>query len=168
MKKSSARIAAVVAIGRNRELGKDNKLLWHIPDDLRRFRALTKGHPIIMGRKTFESIEGYVGGPLPERTNIVITRNPDWVYDGVVVARSLEEAVETASEIDNEVIHIGGGADLYRQALPVIDKLYLTLIDAEAEADSFFPSYEKEFTKKVFEEECEWNGLKYKWIDLER
>ena len=161
-------IAAVVAIGRNRELGKDNKLLWHIPDDLKRFRALTKGHPIIMGRKTFESIAGYVGGPLPERTNIVITRNPDWMYDGVVVARSLEEAVEIASEIDSVEIHIGGGAELYKQALPMIDKLHLTFIDAEAEADSFFPPYEHLFTNKVFEEEREWKGLKYKWIDLKK
>ena len=161
-------IAAVVAIGRNRELGKDNKLLWHIPDDLRRFRALTKGHPIIMGRKTFESIAGYVGGPLPERTNIVITRNPDWMYDGVVVARSLEEAVEIASEIDSVEINIGGGAELYKQALPMIDKLHLTFIDAEAEADSFFPPYEHLFTNKVFEEEREWKGLKYKWIDLKK
>ena len=165
------RIVAVVAIGKNRELGKDNKLLWHIPDDLKRFLALTKGHPIIMGRKTFESIAGYVGGPLPERTNIVITRNPDWVYDGVVVARSLEEAIEIANEIDSEEIHIGGGAELYNQAMPMIDKLYLTLIDADPPAggaDSFFPPYEHLFTKKVFEEKREWKGLKYTWTDLER
>lgn len=161
-------IAAVVAIGKNRELGKDNKLLWHIPDDLKRFRALTKGHPIIMGRKTFESIAGYVGGPLPERTNIVITRNPDWVHDGVVVARSLEEAIEVASEIEAEEIHIGGGAELYKQALPMVDRLYLTLIDAVAEADTFFPPYEDVFTKKVFEEEREWKGLRYTGVDLER
>ncbi len=164
----SARIAAVVAIGKNRELGKGNKLLWHIPDDLQRFRQLTKGHPIIMGRKTFESIAGYVGGPLPERTNIVITRNPNWVYEGVIVARSFEEAIEIAIEIDSEEIHIGGGAELYKQTLPIIEKLYLTLVDAEAEADSFFPSYEHLFAKKVFEEEREWGGLKYCWIDLEK
>lgn len=165
---TTPKIAAVVAIGRNRELGRDNKLLWHIPDDLKRFKRLTHGHPIIMGRKTFESVAGYVGGPLPERTNIVITRNPNWVYDGVIIARSLEEAIETASEIDGKEIHIGGGAELYKQALPMIDKLYFTLVDAEADADAYFPPYEHLFTKKIFEERREWNGLHYSWVNLEK
>ncbi|HEY4487206.1 MAG TPA: dihydrofolate reductase [Candidatus Paceibacterota bacterium] len=166
-------IAAVVAIGKNRELGKNGKLLWHIPDDLKRFKELTKGHPIIMGRKTFESIVGYVGGPLPDRTNIVVTRDPSRLnldgYGNVVVAPSLEEAIETAkNQPGSEEIHIGGGAQLYEQALPMIDKLYLTLIDAEAGADSFFPPYEHLFTKKVFEEQHEWRGLKYWFVDLIR
>ncbi len=164
-------ICAVVAIGKNRELGKDGKLLWHIPEDLKRFKALTRGHPIIMGRKTFESIVGYVGGPLPDRTNIVVThRGPSSVkYEGVMVAGSLEEAVEKAKRSPgSDEIHIGGGAQLYAEALPQIDKLYLTLIDAEADADSFFPPYETQFTKKVFEEAHERNGLKYTWVDLER
>ncbi|RJR13387.1 dihydrofolate reductase [Candidatus Parcubacteria bacterium] len=162
------RICAVVAIGKNRELGKNGKLLWHIPDDLKRFKALTMGHPVIMGRKTFESIVSYIKGPLPGRTNIVITRDPSWKYEGVTVARSLEEAVEVAKALDNEEIHIGGGADIYTQALPFIDKLYVTLIDAEGEADIFFPPYEHLFTKKTFEEEHEWNGIKYRFVDLER
>ncbi|OGG52909.1 hypothetical protein A3H16_03985 [Candidatus Kaiserbacteria bacterium RIFCSPLOWO2_12_FULL_53_8] len=164
-------IAAVVAIGKNRELGKAGKLLWHIPDDLKRFKELTLGHPIIMGRKTFESILGYTQGkPLPERTNIVVTRHNDFVsrYDNVVIAHSLEEGIEKAKALDNVEIHIGGGAEIYEQALARIDKLYLTLIDAEGEADSFFPAYETEFTKKVFEEEHEWNGIKYRFVDLER
>ena len=170
----SSNIAVVVAIGRNRELGRGNKLLWHIPDDLKRFKKLTEGHPIIMGRKTFESIVGYVGGPLPGRTNIVVTRNPVQGrslnrFAEVKVAHSLEEAIETAkSSPGTDEIHIGGGAEMYKQALPMIDRLYLTIVDAEAEADSFFPSYEMEFTKKVSEEEREWKGLKYKWVDLER
>jgi len=161
-------VAAVVAIGKNRELGFRNKLLWHIPDDLKRFKRLTMGHPIIMGRKTFESIAGYVGGPLPGRTNIVITRDPSWNHEGVIVVRSIEEGIEKAKELDAEEIHIGGGAEVYRQALPYIDKLYLTLIAAEAKADAFFPPYEHEFTKKVFEEAHEWNGVKYTWVDVER
>ncbi len=163
-------IAAVVAIGRNRELGVGNKLLWHIPDDLKRFRTLTKGHPIIMGRKTFESIVSYVGGPLPGRANIVITRNLEWSYKGALVAHSLEEAIVIAKEqLGSEEIHIGGGAELYKEALPKIDKLYLTRIDAEApEADSFFPEYEKEFTEKTYEEIREWNNIQYTWINLER
>jgi len=163
------KLAAVVAIGKNRELGKEGKLLWHIPDDLKRFKALTKGHPIIMGRKTFESIIEYVGGPLPARTNIVVTRDANYAHEGALVAHSLEEAVEIAkTKPGADEIHIGGGAELYKQALPMIDKLYLTLIDAEAEADSFFPPYEHLFTKKVFEESHEWKGLKYTWVDLER
>ncbi len=160
---------AVVAIGRNRELGKNNKLLWKIPADVQRFRDLTRGHPLIMGRKTFESILSYRGSPLPERTNIVITRDPNWNYEGVV-ARSLEEALEKAKAAPgSEEIHIGGGAEIYKEALSVIDKLYLTLIDAEApDADTFFPPYEHLFTKKVFEEEHEWNGIKYRYVDVER
>ncbi|MBI4094125.1 dihydrofolate reductase [Candidatus Kaiserbacteria bacterium] len=163
-------VAAVVAIGRNRELGKGNKLLWKIPDDVQRFRDLTKGHPLIMGRKTFESILSYRGSPLPDRTNIVITRDPDWKYEGVIVTHALEDALRAAKEAPgSEEIHIGGGAEIYKEALPMIDKLYLTLIDAEApDADTFFPPYEQEFTKKVFEDSHEWNGIKYKYVDLER
>lgn len=166
MKKPS--ICIVVAIGRdkhmNRVLGKDNNLLWRIPDDLKRFKALTTGHPIIFGRKTFESI----GRVLPGRTNIVVTRDPNWKFDGVTVVYSLEEGIELAKTLDQDEVHIGGGAQLYAQALPYVDKLYLTLIDDEKEGDTFFPPYEGEFTKKTFEENREWNGLKYKWINLER
>ncbi len=163
------RIVAVVAIGKNRELGKDGKLLWRIPDDIQRFRDLTRGHPLILGRKTFESILSYRGTPLPDRTNIVITRDPNWAHEGVIVTHSLEEALAKARELDSDEIHIGGGAEIYKEALPIIDKLYLTLIDAEEpKADIFFPPYETEFTRKVFEEKREWNGLKYKYVDLER
>ena len=159
-------IAAVVAIGRNRELGQGDRLIWHIPDDLKRFKRLTLGHPIIMGRKTFESILKILGKPLPDRTNIVVTRDPTWKYEGVLIASSLEKALEIAKRLDPEEIHIGGGAQIYEQALPHIDKLHLTLIDDSKPADSFFPPYEQEFANKVFEEKREWNGLKYRWIDL--
>src|SRR3989344_7744396 len=102
-------ITAVVAIGKNRELGKGGKLLWHIPDDLKRFKKLTLGHPIIMGRKTFESIVSYIGGPLPERTNIVVTRDAEWEHEGVVIVHSLKEGIEKAKALDSDEIHIGGG-----------------------------------------------------------
>ena len=166
-------ISAVAAIGRNRELGKDNKLLWHIPDDMKRFKSLTKGHPLILGRKTFESIVGYAGGSLPNRTSIVISHRSNTIrqyagYPGVIVVGSLEEALARARTLDGVEIFIGGGAEVYKEALPSIDKLYLTLIDAEAEADTFFPLYEHLFTKKVFEEEHEWKGTKYRFIDRER
>jgi dihydrofolate reductase len=163
------RICIVVAMGRNRELGRDEKLLWHIPDDLRRFKALTKGHPIIFGRKTFESVLGYnKGRPLPERTNIVVTRDPEYKYEGAVVAHSLEDAIKLATELDPEDVYIGGGAQLYGQVLAQVDKLFLTLIDDDKDADTFFPPYEDQFTKKTFDEAHEWNGIKYRWVDLER
>jgi dihydrofolate reductase len=159
------KVCIVVAIGRNRELGKDGRLLWHIPDDLKRFKALTMGHPVIMGRKTFESIVGYLKKPLPGRTNIVVTRDASWTYDGAVVCHSLEEAIEKASALDQEGIHIGGGAQLYEQALPLVDKLYLTIIDDTKEADTFFPAYENEFTKIAKEEQREFQGVRYSWIE---
>ena len=161
-------VCIVAAIGKNRELGLGDKLLWHIPEDLKRFKTLTKGHPIILGRKTFESIVGYIGGPLPGRQNIVITRDANWKYDGVITAGSIDEAFAEAEKLDPEQIHIGGGSQIYTQALPRVDKLFLTIIDDEKEADSYFPEYEKEFTKMVSEESHEWNGLTYRWVDLER
>lgn len=162
-------ISIIVAIGKNRVIGKNNKLLWHIPDDLNlRFKKLTLRHPIIMGRKTFESIVSVLGKPLPERTNIVVTRDLSWQYDGVIVVHSLEEGIERGKELDSEEIFIGGGAEIYKAALPYVDKLYLTLIDDEKEGDSYFPAYEAQFTVKTFEEDREWNGLKYRWLDLAR
>jgi dihydrofolate reductase len=163
------RICIVVAMGKDRELGKEGKLLWHIPDDLKRFKMLTRGHPIIFGRKTFESVLGYnKGKPLPERTNIVVTRDPSYQYEGAIVVQSLEEALAKAKALDPEEIHIGGGAQIYEQVLPQTDKLFLTLIDDDKEADTFFPVYETQFTKKTLDEPHEWNGLKYRWVDLER
>jgi dihydrofolate reductase len=161
-------VAAIAAVGRNRVLGKENKLLWHIPDDLKRFKELSEGHPIILGRKTFESIVGYLGKPLPNRQNIVVTRDSDWKYEGVVTASTVEEALEIAKELDQEWITIGGGAQIYEAAMPYTTRLCMTFIDAEAEGDTFFPPFEGEFTKEIFREDREWNGLKYSWVDLER
>lgn len=160
-------IVAIAAIGRNRELGKGNQLLWQIPDDLKRFRELTKGHPIILGRKTFESIVSYIGKPLPDRQNIVVTRDADWKYDGVMTASSVEEAIEKAKALNPKKISIGGGAQIYEAALPYTTKLELTIIDDEKEADSFFPTYEQEF-KVVSDESRDYNGLHYRWVDLMR
>ena len=163
-------VSIIAAIGQGRALGKNNELLWRIPDDLKRFKALTTGHPIIMGRKTFESL----GKPLPNRTNIVIMYatenwrdNPRYNFENVSVAHSLEEAIEKAKTLDEEIF-IGGGAMIYTQALPLVDRLYLTLIDDKKDADVYFPAYETIFTKKIKEESREFNGLKYKWVDLER
>ena len=168
-------VAGIALIGRNRELGKDNKLIWKIPDDLKRLKSLTVGHPVIMGRKTFDSVIAYLGKPLPERPNIVVTRKgPSFLdqkgrsFEDTLIVGSLEEAIEAARKMDEEEVFIIGGAQIFEAALPQTDKLYLTLVDGEAEADSFCPPYETEFTKKVFEEEREWNGLKYRWVDLRR
>lgn len=163
-----APVCIVVAIGRNRELGLDGKLLWHIPDDLKRFKQLTMGHPIILGRKTFESIVGYLGKPLPGRTNIVVTRDREWHYEGVLNASDPSEALEMAQKLDPTEIHIGGGAQLYGALFPQVDKLYLTIIDDAKEADTFFPLYESEFTVKTLDEAHEYEGLKYRWVNLER
>ena len=164
------RVSLAVALGRtNRAIGKDGRLPWRIPDDLKRFKELTMGHPVIMGRKTFESILGYspTGSPLSGRTNIVITRNPAYAHEGALVVSSLEEALEKARQLDSEEIHIGGGSEIYAQVLPLVDKLYLTLVDDEPEADTFFPDY-SEFTKVVETETRDHNGLSYTWLTLER
>lgn len=162
-----SKISIIAAIGKNRELGKKNKLLWHIPDDLPRFKKLTLGHPIIMGRKTFESI----GRPLPNRTNIVVTRDSSYEVEGATIVHSIEKAIEIAKGIENlpaggEIFVIGGG-QIYEQALPFADRLYLTIVDAQAEADTYFPDY-SEFKKVISKQNNESEGLKYKFIELER
>jgi len=158
----------IAAIGKGRELGLAGELLWHLPDDMRRFKEITTGHPVIMGRKTWESLPEKFR-PLPNRTNIVVTRQITYKAEGAIVTKSLEAArAETVQAPGaNEVFIIGGG-ELYRDALPFTDRLYLTLIDAAAEADTFFPPYEKEFAKLISKESHEWNGLKYTWVKLER
>lgn len=159
----------IAAIGRNRELGKGNDLLWKIPDDLKRFKELTRGHPVIMGRKTYESLPVR---PLPGRTNIVITRHHAQEKtrgeSSVRWAASLDEALSMAAfaEGGEETFVIGGG-QIYAMAFPHADMLHLTHIDAEADADSFFPAYEHLFTK-VSEEQREWQGLSYAWADWEK
>ena len=165
------RVNIIVAIGKNRVIGKDNRLLWDIPEDLKRFKQLTLGHPVIMGRRTFESIVSMLGKPLPGRTNIVLAKPEEDTSNiagtGVVLAHSIPEALQKARALDNEVFIIGG-AQIYAQALPYDDRLCLTLIDDEKEGDAFFPEYEKLFTKKLSEEIREHNGLKYSWVELEK
>ncbi len=127
-------ISLIAAIGKNNELGKKNALLWHVPADMKYFREKTKGHTVIMGRKTFESLKG----PLPNRKNIIITRDENYLRHGVDVVHSLEEALGQAE--GKQEVFIIGGAEIYKQALALADKLYITHINAEdKEADSFFP-----------------------------
>ena len=132
-------ITIVVAMGKNREIGADNQLLWHLSKDLKHFKELTSGHPIIMGRKTYESI----GKPLPNRTNIVISRKNDWFEEGILIVGSIKEALKFAKKIDENVFIIGGGT-IYEQTIDLADQLEVTLVDAELKADTFFPKIDEE------------------------
>ena len=131
-------ISLVVAVAQNRAIGKDNHLLCHLPEDMRHFREVTLGRPVIMGRKTWESLpEAF--RPLPGRHNIVISRNAVYQAEGATVASSLEEAIAQAGNV--EQINIIGGADIFRLALPMADVLDMTEIDASFDADTFFPEF---------------------------
>ena len=140
------KISIIVAMAKNRVIGKDNDMPWHLPADLQHFRKITLDKPIIMGRKTYESI----GRPLPKRHNIIVSRNSDYRVDGCDVVSSLEEAVEMAGEVE-EVFIIGGGF-LYNQTIDQADRLYLTFIDLDVDGDTFFPEYEHLALKQVFSE----------------
>lgn len=134
-----APLAMIVAMARNRAIGRENTLPWRISGDLQFFKRTTLGKPVVMGRKTFESI----GRPLPGRQNIVISRNPAWCAEGVAVATSLEQALllaqQAAARDGAEEVMVIGGAEIYRQAMPLARRLYITEVDAEVEGDAFFP-----------------------------
>lgn len=165
----SPKISIVAAIGENRELGKNNKLLWDIPEDLEHFKKITLNHPIIMGRKTYESI----GRPLPKRTNIIVTRYTNYVVPGCSICHSLEEAIEIVSSAygvarnDREIFVIGGG-DIFEQVLPRVQKLYLTLVHDSFDADTFFPEYEDKFTKIISRQDGKSGKYSYTFLQLER
>lgn len=169
--KEGYKVSAIAAIGENRELGKGNDLLWNLPTDMNRFREKTRGHVVIMGRKTAQSIIDSRGSGLPNRPNIVVTREDDYHPEGFIVAHSIEEALEKAKEIETggETFIIGGG-QIYKAALPFTDKLYLTLVHASfPEADAFFPEYEQEFKNVVNREApITENGFTYEFVDFER
>ncbi len=131
-----SKLSIIVAMAQNRTIGVNNTLPWRCPEDLKHFKALTMGHHMIMGRKTYDSI----GKPLPGRTTVVVTRNTDLSIDGCVVAHSLQEAI--ASCAGDQEIFVVGGAELYRQAIPLVDTLYLTEIQQDVEGDAFFPEFD--------------------------
>ena len=140
-------ITIVVAMGLNNEIGANNQLLWHLPKDLKHFKEITSGHPIIMGRKTYESI----GKPLPNRTNIVVSTKKDWFEEGILIVGSLKEAIKFAKKIDEDVFIIGGG-EIYKQTMELADKLEITLVDEDFEADTFFPKIDMKIWQKTNEE----------------
>lgn len=158
-------ISIIAAIDSKRGLGKNNQLLFKIKEDFVRMKKLTTGHPIIMGRKTFESI----GRPLPNRTNIVITRDEGYSQEGIKVAHSLKKAIELAkNEPGGKEIFIFGGGQIFKEALPMVDKLYLTVVEGDYGADTFFPEYENLFSKKTFEQSGQEGKYRYVFIELER
>jgi dihydrofolate reductase len=156
------KISAIVAMSENRVIGKSNRLPWNIPEDLKHFRKVTSGHPIVMGRKTFESI----GRVLPGRENIVISRTMTSDIPGLRVVRSLEEAITSCQGKAEEIFIIGGG-EIYRMALPKVDRIYLTLVHQEIEGDAFFPEIPSDQFKQV-SSESRTEPLKYSFLVLDR
>jgi dihydrofolate reductase len=158
-------IAAIAAMSVNRVIGKNNQLPWHLPADLQHFKKITFGKPVLMGRKTFESI----GRPLPGRQNIVITRNSEWTAPGCHVVNSVEAALLAAGECDE--VFVIGGAMLYQQMLPQIQRLYLTVVEEDFEGDAFFPELNWDEWREV---ECERhvkdekNQFAYRFLRLEK
>lgn len=159
-------ITIVVAMGLGNEIGANNQLLWHLPTDLKHFKEITTGHPIIMGRKTYESI----GKPLPKRTNIVVSRKKDWFEEGILIVGSLKEAIKFAKKMDEEIFIIGGG-NIYEQTIDLADKLEVTQVKANLEADVFFPKIDEKIwqkTEEILHEKDEKNEYDFAFQTWER
>lgn len=153
-------LSIIVAVARNRVIGVNNSLPWHLPEDLKRFRALTMGHHIIMGRKTYQSL----GRLLPGRTTVIVTRNADYHVDGAIIAHTLADAINACAD-DSEVFLIGG-AELFESGLPLADKLYLTSIDASYDGDVFFPEFAQADWRQVSQEaHVSESGLAFHYIN---
>ena len=169
--KGGMTISLIVAMAENRIIGCDNKMPWHLPEDLRYFKRVTMGKPVLMGRNTFESI----GKPLPGRANIVITRNQEYHADGIVCVASVEQALALAAQLsdstpDAEVMIIGG-AQIYTQTLALAQRLYLTQVHAEIDGDAAFPAFERSQWLEVSREDhapSENNPYSYSFLVLER
>jgi dihydrofolate reductase len=159
------KISLIVAMAANRAIGLNNKMPWHLSADLKKFKQITMGSPILMGRKTYESI----GRPLPGRRNIIISRNADYQQDGCLIFSNLEKAIASCQQYDE--LFIIGGAKLYESTLPVADKLYLTEINKEFEADTFFPVINRDEWREIAREDISDDpsvDFLYSFITLER
>lgn len=156
-------ISIIAAHDDKKGIGKNNQLSWHLSKDLQHFKDITLNHPVIMGRKTFESI----GKPLPNRTNIIVTRNKKQsVKDkNLLIAHSLKEAIKLAIKKDNQEIFIIGGGEIYTQAMPLATKLYLTHVQGDFSCDTFFPDYQ-DFNHLVSKESHQESGLNFSFITL--
>jgi dihydrofolate reductase len=160
-------IKILVACDENRVIGKDNQLIWHLPADLKRFKSLTTGHVILMGRKTYESI----GKPLPNRTTIVITRQVDFQAEGTITAHSVEEAILKAKSLTREDIFIVGGAEIYSLSLALADQLLVTQLHDIFEGDAFFPEISADTWEIVDRERGvtdEKNPFQYSYITYQK
>ncbi|MDQ3393060.1 MAG: dihydrofolate reductase [Bacteroidota bacterium] len=155
----------IVAKAENNVIGKDNDLIWHMPNDMKHFRSTTMGHYIIMGRKTFEATKK----PLPGRTSIVITRNKDYKAEGCIVVNNILEAFKLGEENKQEEVFILGGGEIYKQAMDLADKIYLTEIKEEFEGDTYFPEIDSNKWKEIKREEFqsdEKNPHPYAFVEL--
>ncbi|PWK27955.1 dihydrofolate reductase [Arcicella aurantiaca] len=161
------KLSLIVAVAENHVIGNNNQLIWHLPNDLKQFRRLTTGHCIIMGRKTFDSI----GKPLPNRTSVIISRNPDFKIEGCITVDSLENAIIEAQKIENEEAFIIGGAEIYRLSLPLVDKIYLTEVHHSFEGDTVFPEIDKSIWQETHREDFttdEKHQYPYSFVELSR
>jgi dihydrofolate reductase len=165
------KIALIVAQSQNRVIGRDGDMPWHLTEDLKFFKRTTMGKPIVMGRKTFASI----GKPLPGRANIVITRDPDFKFEGVVIARSLEEGIsmgrDAAKESGVEEVMVIGGGEIYRGAMAQADRVYLTQVHAEVSGETFFPEIDPSQWREAERSEVQVDqasGLEFTWMTWDR
>lgn len=157
------KISIFAALSDNNVIGVKNGLPWYIPDDFKRMKEVTSGHTIIMGRKTYESI----GRILPMRVNIIITRDPGYKVEGGIVVSSLADALLEARKHEKHEIFIFGGGQVFKEAIPITDKLYLTIVHKDVEGDTYFPDFSG-FTKKVYEKSGTSNDFHYTFLELEK
>lgn len=163
MRQEGRRISIIAAMARNRVIGVENRLPWHLPEDLRHFKALTMGHHIVMGRKTYESI----GRSLPGRITVIVSRDPAYRVEGCLTAHSPEEAIRVSG--DDEEVFFVGGAELYAQALPLADRLYLTEIQADFAGDARFPDFDRtDWVERQRERRESMDRLAYHFVVYER
>ena len=158
-------ISIIAIVAKNRAIGYQNKLLYNIPEDLKHFQSITTGHVVIMGENTFHSLNDR---PLPGRVNIVLTLDSNFKAENCLIAHSMEESIELAEAQNSDQIFLIGGGMIYKQALPLADKLYLTIVDDEpTQADTYFPDY-GEFKNIIKTEKKESSGYKYSFVELIR
>jgi dihydrofolate reductase len=155
-------VSLIVALSENRVIGRNQKLPWHLPEDLKRFKRITTGHPVIMGRKTYESI----GRLLPGRENVIVSRNPNFRVDGAVMAASVEDALKRFERGDQEVFILGGG-EIFSQTISCADRIYMTLVHDEIEGDVVFPEFDETKFEKKFVQKCSGSPA-YTFIDFEK
>jgi dihydrofolate reductase len=160
------RLSLIAAVARDGVIGRDNAIPWQLPEDARHFRTVTMGHPVVMGRRTWDSLPDRFR-PLPGRRNVVVTRNPDWLGDGAERAGSLEEAL--ALLVEEPQVYVVGGAELYAQALPLANELVVTEIDAEVEGDVYFPTWDRAaFRESSREEHVSEDGVGFAFVTYKR